>query len=54
VKSDIPPDQLERAQARVEQLLVALREETARLAPDADSALVFRPDAEHLDVGQAE
>jgi hypothetical protein len=44
VKSDIPSDELERAQARVDQLLEALRRETARLASTADSALVYSPD----------
>jgi hypothetical protein len=43
MKSDIPADQLERAQARVDQLLEALRRETQRLAPTADSALTFSP-----------
>jgi hypothetical protein len=43
VKLDIPADRLERAQARVDQLLDALRRETQRLAPDVDSALVFNP-----------
>jgi hypothetical protein len=46
VKSDIPAHQLDRAQTRVAQLLEALRRETQRLPPDADSALTFRPDAE--------
>jgi hypothetical protein len=41
VKTDIPADQLERAQARVEQLLDALRRETERLTPDVESALTF-------------
>lgn len=44
MKSDIPADQLERAQARVDQILDALRRETERLRPEADSALTFRPD----------
>jgi formate dehydrogenase assembly factor FdhD len=44
VKSDIPADQLEPAQARVDQLLEALRRETQRLAPDAESALTFHAD----------
>jgi hypothetical protein len=44
VPTDIPADQLKRAQARVDALLEALRRETARLGPDADSALTFRPD----------
>ena len=44
MQSNIPPDQLERAQARVDQFLEALRLETGRLSPDADSALVFHPD----------
>ena len=44
MKSDIPPDQLEPARARVEQLLEALRRETQRLAPDAESALTFHAD----------
>lgn len=46
MKSDIPPDQLERAQARVDPFLDALRRATERLPPDADSALIFRPDEE--------
>jgi hypothetical protein len=46
VKSDIPADQLGAARARVDQFLDALRRETERLPPDADSALTFRPDAE--------
>jgi hypothetical protein len=40
---------LERAQAREDQLLSALRRETARLGPDADSALVYQPDAEQAE-----
>jgi len=44
MKSDIPANQLERAQARVDQLLEALRRETERLAPVAESALVFNPE----------
>jgi hypothetical protein len=43
VKSDIPASELERAQARVDQLLEALRRQTERLSPDADSALTFSP-----------
>jgi hypothetical protein len=51
LEPDIPPDQpegaqLERAQARVDELLEALRRETARLSWDAESALTFRPDNE--------
>jgi hypothetical protein len=49
VKSEIPVADLERAQARVDQLLDALRRETARLGPEVDSALVFRPDAEQAE-----
>ena len=44
MKSDIPADELERALARVDQLLEALRRETERLGPEADSALTFHPD----------
>ena len=44
MQSDIPADQLNRAQARVDQLLDALRGETQRLAPDAESALTFDPE----------
>ena len=44
MKSDIPADQLEPAQARVDQLLEALRRETQRLALDAESALTFHAD----------
>jgi hypothetical protein len=40
---------LAQAQARANQLLDALRLETARLPPDADSALTFRPDPEQLE-----
>ncbi len=36
-------DQLERARARVDQLISALRLGTDRLASDADSALIFEP-----------
>ena len=39
----MPADQLERAQARVDLLLDALRIETARLEDDADSALTYSP-----------
>jgi hypothetical protein len=46
VKSDIPADQLGAALARVDQFLDALRRETGRLPPDADSALTYQPDAE--------
>ena len=46
MEHDIPADQLARAQARVNQLLDALRRQTERLAPEADSALVFLPDRE--------
>jgi hypothetical protein len=49
LEPDIPADQLSRAQARVGQLLDALRRETERLAPDADSALTFRPDPEQAE-----
>jgi len=44
LRSEIPSDELDRAQARVDQLLEALRRETERLGPDADSALTFQPD----------
>jgi hypothetical protein len=44
VKSDILADHLQRAQARVDQLLEALRLGTEQLPPDADSALTYRPD----------
>jgi hypothetical protein len=46
VKSDIPADKFGVAQARVDQFLDALRRETERLPPDADSALTYQPDAE--------
>jgi hypothetical protein len=46
LKPDIPADQLERVQARVDQRVDALRRLTALLPPDADSALTFRPDLE--------
>jgi hypothetical protein len=45
VEPDIPPDQLEQAQVKVDQLLKALRESLG-LTPDAESALIYRPDAE--------
>lgn len=41
VKTDIPADPLQPAQARVDQLLEALRRETERLTPDVESALTF-------------
>jgi hypothetical protein len=41
MKREIPAEQLERAQARVDQLLDALRLESERLGPDAESALTF-------------
>ena len=44
MNSEIPVDQLERARARVDQLLEVLRRGTERLGPDADSALTFHPD----------
>ena len=44
MNSEIPADQLERARARVDQLLEDLRRETERLGSDADSALTFHPD----------
>jgi hypothetical protein len=46
VKPDIPADELERAQARVEQLLDTLRSQTERLPCDSDSALTYRPDVD--------
>jgi hypothetical protein len=54
LEPDIPPDppegaQLARAQAGASQLLDALRFQTARLQPDADSALTFQPDPEQLE-----
>jgi hypothetical protein len=44
MNSEIPADQLERARARVDQLLEVLRRGTERLESDADSALSFYPD----------
>jgi hypothetical protein len=44
MKPDIPADQLEPAQARVNQFLDALRQETEHLPPSADSALMFHAD----------
>ena len=44
MQTEIPADQKQRAQARVDQLLDALRRENQRLAPDADSALTFYPE----------
>ncbi|MGC1414739.1 MAG: hypothetical protein WA817_05625 [Candidatus Acidiferrum sp.] len=44
MKSEIPKIQVETAQARVDQLLDALRRDTALLASDAESALTFHPD----------
>jgi hypothetical protein len=51
VEPDTPPEQLagaraRRAKARVDELLEALRRQTQRLEPEADSALTFRPDTE--------
>jgi hypothetical protein len=46
VEANIPSERLERAQARVSQLLDALRRDTERLTPDVESALTFRPDSE--------
>ena len=43
MKSEIPADQLERAQARVDQLLTTLRRGTERLETLADSALTYDP-----------
>jgi hypothetical protein len=43
MKPEIPADSLDRAQARVDQFLGALRRETERLPPEADSALTFSP-----------
>jgi hypothetical protein len=54
VKSDIPADLLERAQARVDQHLEALRHESATLGPLDDSALVYDPALDSaLDPGEA-
>ncbi len=39
----MPADELERARARVDQLLEVLRRGTERLGSDADSALTFDP-----------
>ena len=55
MEPNIPPAlpqgaELAGAQARVDQLLDALHLHTARLPPDADSALTFRPDPEQLEV----
>jgi hypothetical protein len=44
MNSEIPADQLERARARVDQLLEVLRRGTVRLESDADSALSYRSD----------
>ncbi len=41
--------ELAQARARAAQLLDALRLETARLPPDADSALTYRPDPDQLE-----
>jgi hypothetical protein len=41
---EIPADQLERARARVDQLLEILRRGTERLGSDADSALTYHPE----------
>jgi hypothetical protein len=46
MQSEIPADQLTRAQARVDQLLEVLRRETQRLPSETDSALTFHPAAE--------
>jgi hypothetical protein len=53
MQTEIPPDDLARAEARVDQLLEALRAETERLAPLADSALVYHP-AQEADRAQPE
>ena len=44
MNSEIPADQLERARARVDQLLEVLRRVTEQLGSDADSALTYHPD----------
>ena len=59
MEPNIPPDlpqgaqpdaaQLRSAQTKADQLLNALRLQTARLRLDADSALTFRPDPEQLE-----
>ena len=49
MQSDIPADQLTRAQARVDQLLEVLRRGTQRLPSETDSALTFHPDAENAE-----
>ena len=51
MEPNIPPArpegaQLALAQARADQLVDALRPQTARLRPDAHSALTFQPDEE--------
>ncbi|HTR39436.1 MAG TPA: hypothetical protein VMH80_26365 [Bryobacteraceae bacterium] len=46
MKPDIPPEQLERIQPLVDQLLTLLRRQALTLAPDADSALIYKPEPE--------
>jgi hypothetical protein len=43
VKSNLPPDEFQRAQNRVDPLLDVLRRAAERLSSDADSALIFTP-----------
>jgi hypothetical protein len=45
VEPNIPPERVN-PNLGVDQLLEALRRDTERLAPDAGSALTFRPDPE--------
>ncbi len=46
LKPDIPPEQLERIQPLVDQLLTLLRRQALTLPPDADSALIYQPEPE--------
>ncbi|HUA21298.1 MAG TPA: hypothetical protein VMB25_21275 [Bryobacteraceae bacterium] len=46
LKPAIPPEQLERIQPLVDQLLAQIHREVLTLPPDADSALVYKPEPE--------
>jgi len=46
LKPEIPPEQLERIQPLVDQLLAPLRRQTLQLPSDADSALDYHPELE--------
>lgn len=46
MKTDIPPEQLERVLPVVQALLAKLKGHSQKLPPEAESALVFQPDPE--------